>query len=242
LAILEGIHITKYFGGLRALDDINFEIEKGQIMALIGPNGAGKTTLFNVISGFLTPTSGTVKFEGKEIKGKKPHSNCKLGIARTFQLVKSFGDMKVIDNVAAGKLFGREHFTNLAEARRESLKILEFVGLMEKANLLADSLTFADKRKLELARALGNNPKLLLLDEVMAGLNPKETVEAVDLIRKVREEWGITVFLIEHVMKAVMTVSDKIMVISYGEKISEGTPKEVANDHRVIEAYLGRGA
>ncbi|RLE51368.1 MAG: ABC transporter ATP-binding protein [Candidatus Methanomethylicota archaeon] len=214
-------------------------MNKGEIVGLIGPNGAGKTTLFNIISGFIPPTSGSIKFMGVEVTKLKPHQICKLGIGRTFQIVKPFMNTTVIENVIAGALFGGKEKMDLDEARRVAKEFLEFVGLKHKMNVLAKNLNIVERKFVEISRALATRPKLLLLDEPLAGLNPAETMEATKLIRRIRDELGITVFWIEHVMKAIMNAAERIIVLHYGEKIAEGTPKEIARNRRVIEAYLG---
>ncbi|MEM2351887.1 MAG: ABC transporter ATP-binding protein [Thermoproteota archaeon] len=234
-AILEGKNITKRFSGLVALKEVDFDLREGEILGLIGPNGAGKTTLFNIISGFFLPDEGSVSYKGKELTGLKPFNICKLGIARTFQVVKPFLNMKVLDNVIVGSL---SRTKDMKEAKDIALEKLRFVGMEDKKDLLASSLTLADRKRLEMARALATMPEVLLLDEAIAGLNPKETEEAVELISKIREE-GITIFMIEHVMRAIMTISDRIIVLHHGEKIAEGSPREIASDQRVVDAYLG---
>jgi len=238
-AVLSGQEVTKFFGGLRALYDVSFQLNEEEILSLIGPNGAGKTTLFNLITGVYRPTEGRIKFGSKDITGLKPHKICRMGIGRTFQLVKSFENLTAEENVAVGSLFGRDSLQKVSRAKEESIKILDFVGLQGSATIPSKSLTLADRRRLELARAIACKPRVLLLDEVMAGLSETETAEAVDLLRKVRKELGISIFLIEHVMRAVMNVSNRIIVLNYGQKIAEGSPKEIAEDPRVVEAYLG---
>jgi branched-chain amino acid transport system ATP-binding protein len=234
-AILEGRNITKRFSGLVALKEVDFELRKGEILGLIGPNGAGKTTLFNVISGFLPPDGGLVSYKGRNLVGLKSFDICKLGIARTFQIVKPFLNMKVLDNVVVGAL---SRTKNVGEAKEIAMDKLRFVGMDDKRDLLASSLTLADRKKLEIARALATMPEVLLLDEAIAGLNPRETEDAVKLISRIREE-GVTIFMIEHVMRAIMSISDRIMVLHHGEKIAEGSPREIAADQKVIDAYLG---
>jgi len=237
--VLSGQGVTKFFGGLRALNEVTFDVKQGEILALIGPNGAGKTTLFNVITGFYKPDRGAVKFEGKNITGLRPHTICRLGVVRTFQLTKTFSGLSALENVFVGNLYGRDHSSSVKRARERAFEILKITGLAEKADLPAEKLTLADRRRLGLARALAANPKILLLDEIVAGLNPTEASESNALIKRIRDELKITVFVIEHVMKTVMEISDRIIVLHHGEKIAEGEPKDVVNDIRVAEAYLG---
>jgi len=235
MALFEIKNLTKNFGGLRAVDNLNLFINEGGILGLIGPNGAGKTTVFNLVNGFFSPDSGGILFKGENIEGSRPDVICKKGIGRVFQLVKPFGDMTVLDNVVVG-VFSR--VVSAKEAKKEARSVLDFVGLLKKKDILAGSLTIADRKRLELARALATEPKLLLLDELFAGLNPKETEEAVALVQKIRD-MGVTIFVIEHVMQAVMTLSERIAVLHHGKKIAEGSPQEVAKDEDVIKAYLG---
>jgi branched-chain amino acid transport system permease protein len=234
--LFEAESLNKHFGGLAAVKDVSFRIEKGEILGLIGPNGAGKTTIFNLITGFLSPDSGKVEFKGERITGlKPPHKVCLRHIGRTFQLVKPFKGMSVLENVMVGA-FSR--MKKAKEAREEAIKILDFIGLSDHRDSLASSLTVADRKRLELGRALATRPELLLLDEVVAGLNPRETEEIIRIIRAISNR-GITLFVIEHVMKAIMTLSHRIIVLHHGEKIAEGTPAEISKDKRVIDAYLG---
>ena len=238
MPILEGKSVVKYFGGLVAAAYVDFHVDKGEIVGLIGPNGAGKTTLFNLISGSLAPTSGSIGFKGEDITGLKPHQICRRGIARTFQLVKLFGSMTVLENVLFGSLFGKSMTSARSTAETESSELLEFVGLSGMGHILAKELSLANQKRLEIARAMATKAELLLLDEVMAGLNPAEVDKAVDLVKDIRNK-GTTVFMIEHVMKAIMGISDRIIVLHFGTKIAEGTPDEIAKDKKVIEVYLG---
>ncbi|RLE51215.1 MAG: ABC transporter ATP-binding protein [Candidatus Methanomethylicota archaeon] len=236
--MLKGEQVTKYFGGLAALKNVNFVIRSKEIVGLIGPNGAGKTTLFNCISGVYRPTSGRIIFRGEDITGKEPHEICRMGIGRTFQIVKPFPNMTVLENVMVGALYGRKYM-GMNSARREAEYWVEFVGLGEKKYTLAKSLILADRKALEIARALATYPELILLDEVAAGLNPSELLRAMNLIKNIRDKLGITVFWVEHVMRAVMKVAERIIVLHHGEKIAEGTPREIASNQKVIDAYLG---
>ena len=238
MRILEGADVTKYFGGLAAVSHVDFHVDQGEIVGLIGPNGAGKTTLFNLISAALVPKPGIIRFKGERISGLKPHKICRMGVARTFQSVKVFANMPVMENVLLGSLFGTSTGMSPADAAREARGLLEFVGLSAVRAIPAKDLTMANQKRLEVARALATKPELLLLDELMAGLNPAETAEAMELVTRIRDN-GITVFMIEHVMKAIMSVCDRIIVLHHGEKIAEGTPQEVTTSKTVIEVYLG---
>jgi branched-chain amino acid transport system ATP-binding protein len=233
--ILEVRNLVKTFGGLKAVNDLSLTIEEGQILALIGPNGAGKSTAFNCIAGVYPPTGGEVYFFGEKINNHKPWDLCKEGLARTFQIVKPFASKTVLYNVMVG---GYAHTEKRAKAQEKALEILKYIDLYDKKDVKAGNLTIADRKRLEIARALATGPKLLLLDEVMAGLRPTEVDQMVRIIKDLRDS-GITVFVIEHIMRAIMALSDRIVVIHYGEKISEGRPEEVASDERVIKAYLG---
>jgi branched-chain amino acid transport system ATP-binding protein len=236
--ILKAKELSKSFGGLVALGNLSLGIEEGEILGLIGPNGSGKTTLFNVITGFLKPEAGSIEFRGKDITGLKPHQICESGVARTFQLVKPFAEMTALQNVMVGRVYGQHRAQSLKQARAECREILDFVGLGGKEEAVARNLTLVDRKRLELARALATKPQLLLLDEMMAGLNPAETEAAMGLVQNIRDS-GITVAMVEHIVKAVMGLCHRVIVLSAGEKIAEGTPKEVVADKRVIETYLG---
>jgi len=227
--------LVKKFGGLIAVNDVSFEVRQGEIFGLIGPNGSGKTTTFNMISGVYPPTAGRVVYRDREIQGMKSHKICHMGVGRTFQVVKPLGRMSVLDNVIAAS-FSR--VSSMGEARRHAEKTVEFCGLGPVREMLAKSLPIAGRKRLEIARAMATRPDLLLLDETAAGLNPTELDQAIDLIKKIREN-GTTIIIIEHIMKVIMTISDRIHAINFGQTIAEGTPQEVAADQAVIEAYLG---
>jgi ABC-type branched-subunit amino acid transport system ATPase component len=237
--ILEVEGLNKHFGGLAATSAVDFHVEAGEIVGLIGPNGAGKTTVFNLVSGALQPDSGVVRFKGTGITGLKPHEIERMGIARTFQSVKIFSKMSVSENVLLGLLFGRAKGTVASgPAREEADEILDFVGLAGSKEVRAMDLIIAHQKRLEVARALATHPHLILLDEVMAGLTPTEVAEAMELVKRIRDR-GVTIVMIEHVMKAIMSICDRIIVLHHGVKIAEGTPEEIVANKTVIEVYLG---
>jgi branched-chain amino acid transport system ATP-binding protein len=236
---LEGKQITKRFGGLTALSNVDFTVRQGEIIGLIGPNGSGKTTLFNIISGICPADSGDLFVGDKKITGLPAHKRARLGISRTFQIVRPLAGMTLLDNVSTGVLYGCEGNIHMSEAREKAMEILSFTGLSTKSGNFPDELALENRKRLEVARALANHPKILLLDEVFAGLNPKEIGDAIDLTFRIREKYGTTIFMIEHVMKAIMSTCSRIIVLSFGAKITEGPPEEVANNPEVISAYLG---
>jgi branched-chain amino acid transport system ATP-binding protein len=238
MPLLEGEGVTRYFGGLAAVSDVDFSVEPGEVVGLIGPNGAGKTTLFNLISGALAPKAGAIRFKDQRVDGLKPNKICKMGLARTFQSVRVFDNLPAWENVLLAALFGTSNGLSAADAARVATEALEFVNLGTLQAIRAKDMTLANQKRLEVARALATKPEMLLLDELMAGLNPTEVAQAMELVTRIRDE-GITVFMIEHVMKAIMNVCDRIIVLHHGKKIAEGAPQEIATSETVIEVYLG---
>jgi len=241
MPILEGQDVTKYFGGLAAVSHVDFYIDQGEILGLIGPNGAGKTTLFNLISAAFPISSGEIRFKGHKLNGLKPHQICKMGVSRTFQETKVFANMPVLQNVLVGAFFGTPTRISGEDAAREATQALEFVELSAMSATPVKDLTLVNQKRVEVARALATKPEVLLLDELMAGLNSAEISEAMELVNRIRDT-GITIFVVEHVMKAIMGICGRIMVLHHGEKIAEGTPQEIATNKQVIEIYLGEEA
>ncbi|MBR0368058.1 MAG: ABC transporter ATP-binding protein [Clostridia bacterium] len=236
--IIEVRHITKRFKGLTAVKDVSFSIREGAITGMIGPNGAGKSTTFNMICGYYPPTEGRIFFKGQDITDKKAHEYTKMKIARTFQIMKPLKNLSVLENVVASCYFGHAAARSEREARERAMEILEFTGLFDKRHILSKDMGTPDQKRLEMARALATKPELLFLDENMAGLNPAETEAAIELIRQINRS-GVTIFLIEHIMQAVVSLCEEVIVLHHGEKIAEGTPEQVMNDPYVMEVYLG---
>ncbi|MHC1699494.1 MAG: ABC transporter ATP-binding protein [Humidesulfovibrio sp.] len=238
MSLLEVNSVSMFFGGLAALSGVSFGVEKGEILALIGPNGAGKTTLFNCVNGFYKPTLGTVNFRGQKISGLQPHVVCQKGMARTFQVVKPLQRMSVLDNVVASAFLRTK---TRAEALDLASEILEFTGLTEDRDMISKGLPLGKRKRLEIARALATKPEMILLDESFAGLNPAELDVSIEIIRGIKAQ-GITIMIIEHHMKVIMSISDRIVVLNYGQKIAEGSPAEIRSNPLVVEAYLGAEA
>ena len=230
--------LSKHFGGVLALSNLDLEVGEGEIVGLIGPNGSGKTTFFNLVSGLMKPDTGLIRIRDQDITGRKAHQICKIGIARTFQIVKPFTRMSPLENIMVGYAYGKRASLSLEEARRNAEEILSFTGLERKRVPRAGMLNLIDRKRLEIARALATRPKLLLLDEVMAGLNSSEIEDAMDFVKRIRDT-GVTIIVVEHVMKAVLGISDRVVVLNVGVKIAEGTPPEIAGNEKVIQAYLG---
>jgi len=241
MRILEGQGVTKFFGGLAAVSNVDFAVDQGEILGLIGPNGAGKTTLFNLVSGALPLSSGEIRFKGRKLNGLKPHEICKMGVSRTFQETKVFTNMPVLQNVLVGAFFGSPKHVSAADAARQANQALEFVGLSAVSTVPVKDLTLVSQKRVEVARALATKPELLLLDELMAGLNATEVSEAMELVTRIRDK-GITILMVEHVMKAIMGISARVMVLHHGEKIAEGTCSEISCNKTVINIYLGEEA
>ena len=240
MALLSVKNVSKSFGGLQVLSQIDFDVQEKEILGLIGPNGSGKTTVFNTITGSVQCDRGSISFRGEEITGLKPHRICQKGIGKTFQLTRPFVRMTCLENVMVGRYFGKEPCCGYAQTKAEARQVLEMVGLQGKEHTPAAALGVIARKRLELARAMAGRPHLLLLDEIMAGLNPTEMTAAVALVRQINQS-GVSVIIVEHVMKAVLGLSDRVVVLDAGRKIAEGTPREVVKNEAVIRAYLGQG-
>jgi branched-chain amino acid transport system ATP-binding protein len=240
VSFLQVERLSKSFGGLKAVYDVGFNVEQGEILGLIGPNGSGKTTTLNLLTGFLKPDSGIIMFKGQNLVGLARPQVCRKGVARTFQIIKPFLEFTALKNVMVGRVFGQEPARNLKVAAEESREILEVVGLLDKAEILAKDLTLMQRKRMELARALAARPQLLLLDELMAGLNHAEAEDAMQLIRQIKEDRNLTILMVEHIVKAIVGLSDRIIVLNMGEKIAEGFPQDIIHNPEVIDVYLGR--
>ena len=239
--LLQLDRVSKSFGELNAINSVSLDVPEGEILGLIGPNGSGKTTLFNLITGVHLPSRGLIVFDGTDISTAAVHIRCRLGIARTFQLVRPFSQMTALENVAVGRVYGRDAVKNRSRAETESLLILERLGLEQRASAMASSLTLVDRKKLELARALATKPRLLLLDELLAGLNPSDVPASLELIRELHRT-GITVIMVEHLVRAVFGVADRVVVLNAGDLIADGSPEQISREPAVVDAYLGTSA